>query len=486
MPLVYLVVRVAEADDVWGIIWRARTAELALATVGLALTVTAFSLILGVGLAVAAAQVSGGRSWMVGVLATPLAVPSYLTGFAWTRLFPGFEGFWAAVLVMTVACYPLILLPVAAALAGSGRSLHDVARTLGRGPIRTFTAVTLRQVRPAAVGGALLVALYVLGDFGGPASVRFESFTVGIYNAYNGAFDRVLPAVYSVILIAAALILAGLERRARRTDSRPLGGVQTGSRSAGPWARTLAWVAMAGTLTVAIVIPVVSLIREITQSRRLAGRSVGEILAWAWPDVAATLGYAGAGALVVTVLALPIALYTAKPPRRGAGLVEQVSYLGYTLPGVTVGLAVVFLGIRLGRDFYLTPGLLIACYAMLFLPMAVAPIRTGFDATAGSLSDAARTLGASPWSVLWRVRLPLVAPGIAAGAMLAGLAIAKELPATLLLRPIGTSTLATHMWSLSNDGASGEAAVLGLILMAVAAVPAAILSTLLLSNGGRR
>ncbi|GAA3965000.1 iron ABC transporter permease [Gordonia caeni] len=486
VPLAYLIIRVAEADGVWEMVWRPRTAQLALSTAALTLTVTALCLVLGIGLAVAAVQVSGGRPLMVGVLSTPLAIPSYLTGFAWTRLFPGFEGFWAAVLVLTVACYPLVLLPVAAALAGSGRALADVARTLGRGPLQTFAGVTLRQLRPAAVGGALLVALYVLGDFGGPASVRFESFTVGIYNAYNGAFDRVLPAVYSVLLIAAALVLAAIERGVRRSDARPLAAVQGPPPRAGTPARILAWAVMAGTLTVAIAIPVAALIREVTSSRRLARRSTGEIAAWLWPDVTATLGYAVVGAGVVTLLAIPVALYTSKPRRRGAGVVDSFSYLGYTLPGVTVGLAVVFVGIRLGRDFYLTPGLLIACYAMLFLPLAVGSIRAGFDATAGSLDDAARTLGASPWGVLWRVRLPLVAPGILAGALLVGLAIAKELPATLLLRPIGTRTLATHMWSLSNDGATGEAAVLGLVLMVVAAIPAALLSTLLLSNGDRR
>lgn len=486
MPLVYLIVRVAEASNVGDALWRARTAQLALGTVALTAVVTVLAIVIGVGLAVAALRVSGGRPAVIGLLATPLAIPSYVTGFAWTRLFPGFEGFWAAVLVMTAACYPLVLLPAAAALAGTGRSLHDVARTLGRGPYRTFAAVTLRQLRPAVLGGGLLVALYVIGDFGGPASVRFESFTVGIYNAYNGAFDRILPAVYSVLLIAAALVLAGLVRLSRRRDAPQLNTTEPPLTGAGPMVRAVGIAAMIATFAVAVIVPVVVLIVEAAQSKRLVGRGVGELWTWLWPSLSSTLSYAVAGAAVVNALAIPIALFTARPRRRAAGLVEQISFLGYTLPGITVGLAVVFVGIRLGRDFYLTPGLLVVGYAILFLPLAVGPVRDGLDATPESLSDVARTLGAGPWGVLLRVRLPLVAPGIAAGAVLAGLAIAKELPATLLLRPLSTSTLATKMWSLSNDGAMGEAAILGLTLIVVAAIPAAILSGLMLKNGARR
>lgn len=487
VPLGYLAVRVVEAGDAWSSLWRSRTADLALHTVSLAATVTLACVVLGTGLAFVAVRVVGGRPLTVGLLAAPLAVPSYVSGFAWTRLFPGFEGFWAAVLVLTSACYPLVLLPVAAALTRAGRSMEDAARSLGRGPWRTFAAITLRRIRPAAAAGALLVALYALGDFGGPASVRFESFTVGIYNAYNGSFDRTLPAAYSLVLIAAALVLASSERLVRRTDPASLAAVERRAASGrSTVARAAGWSAMVLVLATTIVVPVVALVREAGQSRRLSQRSVGEVIAWLWPDVTATVGYALAGAALVTVCAIPVALFTARPPRRGAGAVESISYLGYTLPGITVGLAFVFAGIRLGRDFYLTPGLLVACYVVLFLPLCVGPVRAALDSTPRSMSEVSRSLGAGPWETLVRVRLPLVLPAVAAGALLAGLTIAKELPATLLLRPIGTQTLATHMWSLSNDLATGEAAVLGLVLIVVTALPTALLSAFLFAKGEAR
>lgn len=466
--------------------WRARTAELALHTLALASTVTLASTVLGVGLAFAAVRVAGGRALVVGLLAAPLAVPSYVSGFAWTRLFIGFEGYWAAVLVLTAACYPLVLLPAAAALASAGRSLEDVSRTVGRGPLRTFTTVTLRRIRPAVAGGALLVALYALGDFGGPASVRFESFTVGIYNAYNGSFDRTVPAVYSIALIVVALLLTAAQRAARGNDAPTLTAVER-SQSRQSWAaRFAARGAMVVVVGVALGVPVVGLVREVVQSQRIAAQSVGEIASWVWPDLLSTAGYGLAGAVAVTVLAIPVAMFTAGPRRRGAGVVESVVHLGYALPGITVGLAFVFVGIRLGRQVYLSPGLLIVCYAVLFLPLAVGPIRSSLEAIPDSLADAARTLGATEWAATWRVLLPVAAPSIAAGAVLAGLTIAKELPATLLLRPIGTQTLATHMWSLSNDGATGEAAVLALVLIVATAVPTAVLSSILFTQRGVR
>ncbi len=479
-------VRAAGAWDVAALLGRPRTAELALGTVALTAVVTLASVLLGVGLALAAVRMAGRTPLMVGLLAAPLALPSYVVGFAWTRLLPGFGGFWAAALVLSLTCYPLVLLPVAAALSTAGRSLEDVARTLGRGPLRTFCGVTLRRHRSAIAGGALLAALYALGDFGGPASVRYETFTVGIYNAYHGAFDRTVPAIYSLLLIAGALVLTAVERLVQRGDEATVHSTERAVGSHSGSARVLAWAVMAGVLLVAIVAPVVALVRETVQSRRLAQRPAGDVLAWLWPDLVSTVAYAAAGALVVTVLAIPVALFTMRPRRPTAPLVEFASYLGYTLPGITVGLAFVFAGIRLGRAVYLTPALLIACYAALFLPLAVRPIRAAFDATPVSVPDAARTLGAGPWATLWRVRLPLALPAVAGGAMLVGLTVAKELPATLLLRPIGTQTLATHLWSLSNDGATGEAALLAVVLVVVTAVPAAVLSAVLFTVGARR
>lgn len=484
VPVGYLVMRASELglDGARTVLLRPRTAELAGNTVRLAAVVTVAAAALGVGLArLVTSAVSRGRSVLIGLLAAPLAIPSYVAGFVWTRLFPGFEGFWAAALILVLACYPLVLLPAAAAFTGMGRGQEDAARTLGLGPVAVFARVTLPRVWPACAGGSLLVALYAISDFGGPAVVRYEPFTVGIYNAYNGAYDRSTPAIYGCVLAVVAIALAAAERGMRRDAP----SAATAERPTARSGAVGAWVVSAVVLLAGIAVPVAGLLREITESTRLGFTTVGGALAWAWPDLRATLMLSVTAAAVIALAALPVAVYTARPPGPGAGPIEAVSYLGYALPGVTVALATVFVGIRLLPDWYLTTPLLIACYAVLFLPVCLGPARQALDAIPPRVPDAARTLGASDAATFARVRLPLAAPGIAAGAALACLSVAKELPATLMLAPVGTSTLATHMWSLNNDVAYGRAAVLGLLLVLVASVPTVALSMLLTREGQR-
>ena len=141
--------------------------------------------------------------------ALPLAVPTYVAGFAWISTVDGFEGFWAAALVLTLCSYPYVFLPVAAALTGSDPAQEEVSRALGRTAWRTFTGVTLRQVRPAMVAGGLLVALYVLSDFGAISLLRVDTFTRAIFTAFNLGFDRTGALVLATTLVTVTVLLLG-------------------------------------------------------------------------------------------------------------------------------------------------------------------------------------------------------------------------------------------------------------------------------------
>ncbi|KSU61125.1 ABC transporter permease [Gordonia sp. SGD-V-85] len=476
-PAVYLVVRVADIgiDQATALLFRPRTGQLLWRTVQLAAIVTCASIIIGVVLAWCVSRgVGRGRAFVIALLAAPLAIPSYVSGFVWTRLFPGFEGLGAAALVLTLACYPLVMLPTVALLSGTGRTDEDAARTLGCGPLEAFVRVTLPRVRTGVVAGGLLVALYAISDFGGPAIVRFEPFTVGIYNAYNGTLDRSVAALYGVVLALVAVALAVVERRARRHVDPSA----TPSRSRVSKNRPVAWGLVTATVAVGVCLPIVGLLREISESRRLGFDSVGELLAWVGPYARTTTLLSVQAAIVIALLALPLAFFISRPRSRTGDTVEAVSYLGYTLPGVTVALSMVFLGTRVVPDLYLTATMLIATYAVLFLPVCLGPIRSGVDSIPCAVSEVSRTLGAGPLTTAVRVQLPLVMPAIMAGSALAFLSVAKELPATLMLAPIGTRTLATDMWSLNNDLSYGRAAVLGLVLIVVSSLPTAALSAL--------
>ena len=153
--------------------------------------VTALSVVIGVGLAFLAARTNvPGRRVLAALAPLPLAIPSYVAAFAWISALPQIAGLTGAVLVLTLCCYPYVYLPVLAALRRADPGLEEVARSLGRTPWQTFREVTLRQVRPSAAAGGLLVALYTLSDFGAVSLLRYDVVTRVMYTAYRSRFAR--------------------------------------------------------------------------------------------------------------------------------------------------------------------------------------------------------------------------------------------------------------------------------------------------------
>jgi iron(III) transport system permease protein len=165
---------------------------------------------------------------------------------------------------------------------------------------------------------------------------------------------------------------------------------------------------------------------------------------------------------------------------RLTGFVEHGSFAGHALPGIVVALALVFFGARVAQPVYQRTPLLVLAYAVLFVPAAIGSVRAAVAMSPVRTEEAARSLGSTPWQVLRRVTLPLAGPGIGAGAALVLLTCMKELPATLLLRPTGTDTLATSLWTETGVAAYGAAAPYGLALVVLAVVP-----TLVLMRSGR-
>ena len=183
----------------------------------------------------------------------------------------------------------------------------------------------------------------------------------------------------------------------------------------------------------------------------------------------------GLAALLAVVAALPLAVLGARFPGRLSTLLERSSYVGYALPPIVLALSLVFFGINVTPFLYGTLGMLLLGYLVRFLPQAVGALRGALLQISPHLSEAATTLGHSPPSVLVRVTAPLMAPGLLAGAALVFLTAMKELPATLLLAPIGFNTLATRVWSATSEGRFAEAAPPALLLLAVSALGVGLL-----------
>jgi len=477
LPIGYLVVRTAEAGvaGVLETLWRERTLWLVLRSLGLAAAVTGSCLVIGVALAwlTTRTDLPGRRTWAV-VAALPLAVPSYVAAYAWISAVPTLAGFWGTWLVLTACTYPYVFLPVAATLRRVDPALEEVSRSLGRSALRTYLTVTARQVRPAAAAGSLLVALYTLSDFGTPSLLRYDVFTRVIHTSYRASFDRTPAAVLSLVLVVLTVAITVAESRTRgRAESSRVG---SGAARTPPTAQLgrARPLALAGTTAVAAVslgFPAVVLAYWMVR-----GSSAG--LEWdrLAPAGAATLWVALLGALAATALAVPVGVLAARHASRGGRLIEHATYAGHALPGIVVGLALVFFGVRWAEPIYQRTPLLVLAYAVLFMPAAIGSVRAAVAQSPPRLEEIARSLGQRPADVLRRVTLPLAGPGIAAGFALVMLTVMKELPATLLLRPTGMDTLATRLWTETGVGAYAAAAPYAVALVLLAAVPTFLLS----------
>lgn len=485
IPAVYLVVRVAEAGlgQVLDEVLTARVATMTLRTLALVVLVWLASTVLGTAAALLATRtdVPGRRTF--GVLAAlPLAVPSYVAAYTWAAVADmwnpaaRFDGFGAAVLVLTLYSYPYVYLPVASALAAQDAGPAEVARSLGEGEWGVLRRVTLPGVLPAVASGGLLVALYTLSDFGAVSILRVDTFTRAVFTSFNVGFDRTgavalasVLAVFALALIAVERIARGAERRYARVGS---GGPRRAPRlrlGRGRWPSALGMAALCG---VALGVPLISVGRWFVAGVSRPG-SLAEVAA----AMGGSLGASLLGAALTVTLAVPLGLYAARVPTRFSRALERLVYVSHSLPGVIIGLSLVFFGITVAYALYQTLWLLALAYVTLFLPLASAGVASAARQASPALEEAAASLGLRPVASLVRVTLPLMLPGIGAGAALVFLTAMKELPATLLLRPTGMETLATRLWTYTSVQAYAAAAPYAAILILVAAVPTWLLAT---------
>jgi iron(III) transport system permease protein len=470
-------VRVAGAggDRVADVLARPRTWQLALSSTVLVLAVSAGCLLLGLatGWLLARVRLPLPRLWWV-LAALPLAVPSYLLAFAVVSTWPGAHGLGPLVAVLVLACTPYVTLPAAAAFRMADTGLVDVARTLGHGRLSAFALVTLPQVLPAALAGTLLVALYALSDFGAVALLRYEAFTWAVRASYEGTFDRTTAAVLALVLTALTLALVVAERAARRRWVRGRAAVATRPRPPvrlGRAGTAAAVLGLAGVAAASLLFPVAVVLGRLAEGTRYGAD---------WSRLAgaagATLALSAGGALLAVLLAAPVATLAARYRGRAVAAVEATAYLGHGLPGIVVGLSLVYFSLAAVPALYQTAPVLVLAYAVLFLPKAVGASRAAVERVPPVVEEVARTLGRRAVHAWLAVTARQAWPGIAAGGLLVMVTAMKELPATLMLRPVGVQTLATELWQKTAVGAYGAAAPAALLLVLLACVPAWLLS----------
>ena len=493
LPPVYLLVRTLDAGgDAWGLLFNARTLAVLMRSMLLVVLVTAVCAVIGVSLAWLTVRTDLPYRRLFTVLtALPLVIPSYVFALlvvvalgpkgmiqGWLEplgvdRLPDVFGLPGAVFTLSLLSYPYVLLPVRAALFRMDPSLEEASRGLGKSGGATFARVTLPLLRPSIMAGSLLAALYTLSDFGAVSLLRYETFTYSIFIQYETALDRAVAAGLSLALVGVALTLLVAEgqTRGRAQYYRVTPGASRDQAvfRLGRWR----WPAAAyASLIVGLSLaaPLALLV-----SWAVRGLAAGEPLDLLWSNTLNTLTVSLAAAAAAAVAGLPIAVLTVRFPGRASTVLERLTFIGFALPGVAVALAFVFFAAAVARPIYQTSFLLVVAYVVLFLPAAVGATQASLRQVSPRIEEAARGLGKSSLQAFRLVTLPLLTRGMAVGASLVFLLSMKELPATLILGPIGFDTLATSVWGFASEAFFARAAISSLMLVLTASVPMAFL-----------
>ena len=223
---------------------------------------------------------------------------------------------------------------------------------------------------------------------------------------------------------------------------------------------------------IALVLPVAVLIYWSTKGLSTGGSSIELVGALAGNSLITGVGAAAVGGLAALVVAVLASRYPSVVTRA----IERLGHAGYALPGIVVALALVYFATRVAMPVYQTLALLVFALAVHYLPLAIGPITASLSQVSPRVEEAARGLGRSPVEVFRTITVPLVRGGILAGAALVFLHAIKELPATLILAPIGFETLATEIWNQTSIGFYEASAIPSLVLLAIAAPPLYLLS----------
>lgn len=487
LPLLYVAYTAASADlGLWSRLWGTRIPELLTNTVTLALTVALSTLLLGVSLAwlVTRFQFPGRALWDW-LLVLPIAIPSYVLAYIYTyllgyggpvetlwRVFAGPEArvmspysYGGVSLVMTLNTFPFVYLLARAAFLNFNVSFEEVARATGASRTRTLFRVSLPLIRPALVAGVALVVLYVVSDFGAVSLLRYQTFTYAVYQQVTGRYDHTAASVLSVLLVGFALVFLIAERWFRRRSRF----YQTTGRyrhakphPCGPLGAILVIAYPAVVFSAAFGIPIVLL-----GFWSMTAVADGVVDSRFWEFIWNSALLSTLAATCAVIVGTPLAFLASRYPTRFNQLCLQAAYTGYVLPGPVAALALLVLFSHLLPVLYGTALVLILAYVIHFLPVGLQAMESALQQVTPNVEEAARSLGHNPLRTFQRVTLPLVGGGFAVAWILMFIHSMKELPATLLLRPVGFDTLAVRIWMEASEEYYQLAAPAALLIVVV-------------------
>jgi iron(III) transport system permease protein len=455
-----------------------------------------------------------GRRFFEWALLLPLAMPAYVVAYAYTdflqfsgplqtfvrettgwrgRVFPEVRNLGGAAWVFVFSLYPYVYVLSRTALGERATHLMEAARLLGAPMRRRLLEIALPLARPAVSAGTALALMETLADFGVSSYFGIQTFTAGIYKAWLAMDNRLAAAQLATILLCLVAMLLFLERQSQqKMRFAQARGARAGSMEARAHVLTggrqvVAWLLCGGPVLAGFVLPVLFMLRPLVAD--WGTLSWAPFLGWAWNSVRLGL----TSALLAVALALWLAFQWRRAPDAPTRWVVQLVGLGYAVPGavIVVGLLLPLgwlqgVAPQLGIGYLMTATALglVWAYLVRFCAVALQSVQSGYARIPASFDDSARMLGHSGFGLLGRVHWPLLKRSTAAALLLVFVDVMKELPATLVLRPFNSDTLAVVAYQLARDERLGEAALPSLALVLVGLIPVVMLSRTLRAGPG--
>ena len=454
-----------------------------------------------------------GRRHFEWALLLPLAMPAYVLAYAWTDalqfasplhqalrsllgaqgvLWPDVRSLGGAVLLFILCLYPYVYLLTRAALGERAVQLMEAARLLGAGMRRRVFEVALPLARPAVAAGLALALMETLADYGVGSYFGLATFSTGIFKAWLSMNDRVAAAQLASVLLLVVGLLLLIERRAQRrlrfASNRSGLAAATTSTEARPVrllgaARWLVWLLCALPVLLGFVLPVGWLAWMLWQEAMHSefGLPLARFAGWAW----ASLRLAGLAALIATALALMLGFALRQQRAPGLHAAARLLSLGYAVPGAVIAVGVLLpMGWLQARFPQLAISALVTgtafgvlyAYVSRFSAVALQSVEAGYARVPLAIDESARMLGGGAKRLFFRLHLPLLQRSAFAAALLVFVDVMKELPATLVLRPFGSDTLAVAAYNFARDERLAEAALPSLAIVAVGLIPVLLLS----------
>ena len=497
IPSVWLIITAITVpiSDLISILSRERTIQILINSVVMVSLTTLCTILISVPLAfiTTCTDIPYKRFWTA-MVCLPLVVPSYIGAFAYVSTFgphgtlqkllvpfgveelPSIYGLVGTVIVLTLYTYPYVYLTTRSALKTIDPQIIDVSRTLGIGRLKTFKKVIWGQIYPAVIAGGLLVALYCLSDFGTPAIMRYDVFTRAIYIK---RFDIEFSAILSLILLLLAIAILSIESRFTRStiNRKTVDFVGTLQVPIGKWRRAFVGIPLIVSFF-GIAIPIITFFGWFSLDP-----VYGSVFTIPYRHIFNSVLVSFAAATVITLASTPVSHLIVRKTPAWYGLIQKSSYIGYAMPGVVIGLALIFFGSRHLGSYYQTLPLLVFAYAIRFFPLSIGSNTTAISSADVELIHASRTLGVGPIRSFLKITFPLVTPSWLAGFCLVFLTVMKELPITLMLRPTGFETLVTLIWMAEDANFYGDAALPIVMLLIVSGLSMILLLAQEESNG---